>query len=644
MKTSVIRHRVADFLSDYPPFDSFSPEDIMELSGTGRVIFHEDDIYIYRKGQPRDPVLWVIQQGKIEIIDARTEGEHLLDVLGAGDILGLGRFLDASQYLHTAKTAAEVILYSIDAATFETLVRKHPAAGRYLAAHFSVTARYAGALRISESEDAPTNESAGWLETKELPVEFSRRRLITCLPDLSIRDGAKRIFQSSGEALAVVDAEGKPLGLIGAAALGEIAMAGKVPLDTPIEFVMDRRFQTAPAGLKPVDYLIEMMRVRSSVIGVTRSGSVDEKLDGVITDSDLAVFFGRNPVLLIKKILAAETISDLRYLRNRAEALLAEGLARPSTVDYCSQMAAEMITAIVERVIRLSEDEMSRDGVDRPGLSSSAIFFGSMGRREMIAPLMPEFGVVYSDPPPEIEKDAKVYFSTLYRKISANLADCGLQTRRSRSGENTDHLARPLSAWKNFYTGLIKDPIRNTIYAARELFDFQIAGGDQTLALELRNGILAELEGDEAFIPVLANDTLAHLPPLTFFQGLVIELDGTVKTTLDIERTALAPLVDAARVLSFARREISNSNTLNRLQSASSTWPQYTSLMSEAAEGFRVAAYYHAIAPLRKQGEGAIIEPSRLGRYDQRLLKTTFDSIRRLLELTSTIFNPTQNS
>src|SRR5262245_23243498 len=69
LKTSVIRYRVADFLREHPPFDVFSLEDLLAFSGTGRVIFHEDDIQLFQKGQRRDSLLWVIQQGSIELLD-----------------------------------------------------------------------------------------------------------------------------------------------------------------------------------------------------------------------------------------------------------------------------------------------------------------------------------------------------------------------------------------------------------------------------------------------------------------------------------------------------------------------------------------------------------------------------------------------
>jgi CBS domain-containing protein len=115
---------------------------------------------------------------------------------------------------------------------------------------------------------------------------------------------------------------------------------------------------------------------------------------------------------------------------------------------------------------------------------------------------------------------------------------------------------------------VVRDPILNSIYVGREFFDFHVVCGDPAPGLELKEIILAELKRNEAFIPVLANDTLANLPPLTFFQGFVIEADGARKQALDLEKTVLNPIVDAARVFALAGGEVSAANTLLRLESA----------------------------------------------------------------------------
>ena len=640
MKTSVIRYRVADFLREHPPFDLFSLEDLLAFSGTGRVIFHEDDIRVFQKGQARDSLIWIIQQGRIEIIDEVPAGEQLRDVLGPGDILGLTRSQDAATHTDSARTATEVILYSFDSGAFETLVKMYPDGERYLTAHLSAAARHTKALQAPANRQRllTEREKASWMNaspSRALPLQ----RMATCKPELPIHEVAKLVAQSRGEAVVVIAADGRPLGLITSREVCEPAPFGSVPNDAPSERLMKRSFQTAPPGLRAADYLLEMLRGHVQTLVITADGTAETPVEGVVTDSDVAINCGRNPTLIMREMLKAESVEDLSYLRLRAEAFLVEELAGPSAVEWFWQMIGELNALLTKRVLQIAGDEMARAGRPNPGLQSCWLFFGRAGRRELLTPDLPALGVVYVDPHEKTNEEAERYFSTLAQKVTAKLQACGLRARRNAFGESQTALCRSFSRWEEFYSGLIRDPILNSIYTAREFFDFHVVCGDPAPALGLKKIILAELKRNEAFIPLLANDTLASLPPLTFFQGFVIEADGAQKQTLDLEKTALNPIVDAARVFSLAGDEISDPNTSRRLESAARAQPLHASIFNDAADGLRIASYQHAIAQLKEHSDGVLIEPPPLGRFEQRLLKTAFDAVRRLLELSTATYN-----
>jgi CBS domain-containing protein len=194
---------------------------------------------------------------------------------------------------------------------------------------------------------------------------------------------------------------------------------------------------------------------------------------------------------------------------------------------------------------------------------------------------------------------------------------------------------RSLSAWKQFFRGIITNPIENEIYTMRQFLDFRVLFGDLGLERELAAAITQDLQRNRQFIPVLANDTLEHLPPMTFFRGLVIELDGARKETLDLGITALGPIIDAARVYALAAGSLKAKSTLERLDLAAATVPEAEAVFHEAAGAFRIASYYAAAAAMKNPSRSPLIEPSQLTKYDQRLLKTTFESVQKLIEFTS---------
>ena len=142
--------------------------------------------------------------------------------------------------------------------------------------------------------------------------------------------------------LVVTSPTGVPLGLISSADLCEAVAVGVPVSDVPAGELMNRRFRTAAPGLRTADYLLEMMRGRSRPLAVTEDGTPGSPLRTVLTDDDLAVDCGRNPVLLVTETLAAETVSDLASLSARAQALLTEGLVGPSTVAWLSEALGEV--------------------------------------------------------------------------------------------------------------------------------------------------------------------------------------------------------------------------------------------------------------------------------------------------------------
>src|SRR3954466_15626052 len=183
MQTFVIRQRVADFLRKHTPFEVFSEDDLLALAGSGRVLFHESEEYIFRQGEAKGRFLWMIQQGKVELLDEASDGQPVRDVLGEGDLLGMERFAGDGSFLHSARTATDVILYAISAEIFETSMAKYPSVKRYIAAHDSVS----GIRGFSRTS---------WLEARPPPVEFLEARLLRLPESISHEDALLQIIDS----------------------------------------------------------------------------------------------------------------------------------------------------------------------------------------------------------------------------------------------------------------------------------------------------------------------------------------------------------------------------------------------------------------------------------------------------------------
>jgi len=553
MNTSVIRYRVADFLKSHAPFDSLPAQHLIELAGQGRVRFHEADEYIFKKGQAKSSWVWIIQQGRVELVDDTAGSNQLRDVLGEGDLLGLERFLGDGAYMSSARTASDVIVYAIDAGAFEDLAARHPSVKQYLAAHYSVAGTGIG--------------RRSWLDAEAPSLEF-----------LQVRTRAAALMIGSN-----------------------------LP-------ALPKSFTTRSA-------VHAMLRSRSDAVAVEGGA--------LLTASDLALFCDRNPSLLLREVRQASCVEELAPLLRQGTRMVLDGLARSSDVDDCAHIAAEIAAAAAATCIRFAHQDAISAGIEPPSERFCWVTFGAMARGEMLRLAPPKIGVVYEDAGETAA--ASMYFNAVMGQVGAWFAACGLEGTAPVWPEGA-HPCMPLSEWKRFFHATIHKPYAYDLFARRELFDLCELTGDAALLAELTNHITRELEQTEdLLIPLLANDTLGNLPPLTVFRGLVLGSDGSERDALDLAEFVINPISDAARVYMLGKHA-APVNTLNRLEAAALDSPEAAAIFQDAADAFRIALFQQTVAGTQ------VIAPSALGKFDQRVMKTSFSSILRLLELTASTF------
>jgi len=566
MNTSVIRYRVADILRRYAPFDSLEEADLLDLSGSGRVKFHESDEYVYQQGQPTAKLVWIIQQGRVDLIDESSGREQLRDVLGEGDLIGLERFAGENQYPCSARTATDVILYAFSTERFEALISRYPAVRGYLTAHFSA---------------ANTNHShqTSWLDADAPPDEFLRAR---CAKSRQLAGGTSASIAS--------------------------------PVNTR-------------------EAVLTMVQARSEILVITGPDGTDGGGDTVLTASDLALFCGRNPTGLLREILGAASLAELAPLLKLATRMLYDALARPGDAGDCSHIASQFQAAVTETCIKCADAEVEASGFNRPDVRSCWLSFGSAARGDLIRPSFPCLAAVYDDSEAGPGREAAAYFATLTGRSAAWFRECGLEGPGMVWPEGA-HSCMPLSEWKRLYSETVRNPMEHELYARREFFDLLPLSGDRAVAGKVHAHVIEELRDPGLMILLLANDTLSNLPPLTFFRGMVLDLDGGRQESFDMDAAVTGPIADAARVFALAQRRLSPVNTLDRLEAAGLDYHKHERVFRDAADAFRIGIYHQTRAGTCR------IEPSGLERYDQRLLKTAFLSTQRLLELVTATFLP----
>jgi signal-transduction protein with cAMP-binding, CBS, and nucleotidyltransferase domain len=542
MKTSVIRHRVADFLRRHAPFDALSEDDLLALAGSGRVRFHESEEYVLRQGEAKGAMTWVVQQGRVEMLEESSGGEQLSDVRGEGDVLGLELLAGKTGSPYSARTATDVILYGVASAELEALIAKYPAVERFVSAQTSMS----GIRGFGRSS---------WLDAEAPSREFLAAR------------------------------QGKEPGEEGTTAT-----------------------------------------TRWAVGEMVRTGNEEVEAGGGLTLSswELALFCGYDAPRMVREIRESGSTVEVATLAKRAVRMVVDAVGQPTDVDDCRRLGAAVTKAIAESCIRQAEQRVKAAGLQAPSGRHCWVMWGASGRGDRVRPGAPNVAVIH-------EEGDEEWYAAMAMSVAGKLISSGTAIS-DPSWPHGFQRSMSVEAWRALYADTIRNPLGYDLYGRRELFDLAPLAGDADVMRAAQDGIPREFRENDTTLAILANDTLGQLPPMTFFHGLVLELDGAQRETFDIGKSAITPISDSARVFALSRGRVETADTLARLDAAAGDFPEGARVLGEAAEAFRAALYYQAVTGSPE------IRPGQLRKIDQVLLKSAFSAIQRLLEFTADTF------
>ena len=604
MDTSAINYRVADFLKKHPPFQAMEERDVLDLASRGRVRFHEANDYILWQGEPHKSHVFVIQQGTVSLWDEGNGRVALLDVRGAGDMLGIERFSDAPCCQYSARSASDVVIYAFPAQDFEDLVLKDPYARQFVEAYETVSPGYQWAKDTHDPQKVFLPDVAG---RHVLERDASRT---------TIRDVAQSMLTTGSEAIAVVDGRHQIQSVVTVDSILAWVAAGAGSAQEPVSSLVGSTPPSVRPGASVIDGVLAMGEADAAALAVTSDGSLSGQLHAFVTAKDLGRAFGDQPISILREIRRATTARELRQLNLRARAFTLQYLTHAGSFDWLAPFVSLADVSIVKRIIALAGNESP---------SVCWCFCGASGRGESLTKHAPQLVLIVDG------EDGRQELLQQYERVSDLLGECDYQTRTDMSYDRPFHVAGT-GEWRTRYQNWLRDPVRSEMYRARPLFDLRPVHGRISLWREVEAAVVAAIDLD--FLQVLANDCLASLPPLTFFQDAVIDKSGEQTTVFQLEESALRPLVDVGRVFGMAARQVFGTSTRERLASARTLLPEHEWVFREASETLRILLWQQARIGIDQGTTGSELPPALLSRHDRHVLKSGFRSILRLLEFT----------
>ncbi|WP_317618665.1 DUF294 nucleotidyltransferase-like domain-containing protein [Chlorobaculum sp. MV4-Y] len=546
--SNTIVERVAADLSKYPPFDRLSSDKNRQIAAALCVEYHEEGETLFRKGDELGRFSYMVMKGAVRLFDSIDGEEVLVDLCDEGDLFGVRAIFGTSTYLLSAQVVEESLLLAIPVETIRELVQSEPSVAAYFT---GAIARSVQHIEHSLSEAIDMRRSlmepgGGSLLANETLVVDQVRNVITCAPDITIRDAAKVMSENNIGSIIVAAENRHPLGIITDTDLRKkvVAVAGQIN-ERPVSDIMTSPVYTITAGKTVADMMMLMVRTKLRHFCITEDGTADTPVIGIISEHDIVTSEGVNPAVLMKAITQSESIEQLAQEREKAEKLLRTYIAQDVAIHFISNIFTELNDALIVKAIEFSVAEMKREGVNLPDIEFCWLSLGSEGRKEQLLRTDLDNAILFRDPENEASRETvQRVFLELGKRVTAILVACGFKPCPAEIMASNPEWCQPLSGWMNYFRKWIGTPEPKALMNSTIFFDFRPVYGSTALALEMKREINTEIARGRGFLQFFAKNALQNPPPLGFFRNFLVEKSREHAHEFDIKARAMMPLSD----------------------------------------------------------------------------------------------------
>lgn len=635
--TNTIANRIADFLNNFAPFSTLSAEDLLEIVSQIRVITLDKNQTLFQVNDPLHDNFYIVASGIITLSVISDAEETLLNRCKPGDIFGLRPFFAKNNYMMTAKSREESVVYALPLPAFRPMVAKYSEVLNFLLESFATNTKNPGEIQhslqfIEGGYTAPQSEIQ-YFQTLAYNKEPQR-----AYASKMVKDVAQTMTDHMVDNV-IIEEQGRPIGIVTDTDLRTKIATGRYPITIAVDKIMTTPVITVPENVSLAEAQLLLLKYNVSHLCVTADGTDASVVRGIITEHDLIVAQANNPGVLIKEIKRSQEASTLHSVRQKLSELIQTSISKNIPLQHISNIASEINHAIIRRAIELA---ILNQG--SPPARFAWLSIGSQGRKEQLLFTDQDSILVFEDVAEEKYRDVKEYFIKLAKRVVATLQQTGYNACPFGHMANNMAWCKSLSEWAGQYESWIKSPAKTGERVSSIFFDFELVFGDSKLEEAITNIVYNNVVNNVTFFDFLGNDTLKKPSPITFFKKFNVEEDGEHKDLFDIKRRALMPLIDGARLLVLSQGIRGINNTWLRFKQLAIQDGKYSEVYLNCAEAFLILSKFRTVEGLKNDSNGEYINLEELSKNDREKLKNAFEPMKDLEEIIKDRFRLTQFS
>lgn len=628
--TNSIAARIADFLENFPPFSLLEKDQLLDVASEVKVVYFEKGKAIFLRNDKVHDYFYIVQKGAVDLQKITEKGEpETIDKCDEGDIFGLRPLFAKENYQINAVTDEESVIYAIPISKFKPHVNSNINVGSFLMESFAsntrnpFSAKHRGKLFADNEEVSFSREAL--FDLQPIPII---KKMVSVSPETSIQEAATLMSKKRVGSVVVVE-EKKPVGIVTDIDFRELIGTGKLTIESPVEKIMSSPVICYSKGITLAQAQLTMMKHNINHICITKDGTPNTKVKGIVSEHDIMVSQGNNPSVLMKAINRAKSTSKLNRIRSKIQFLLEGYLKNNIPLTHVSNIIFELNDATIKRTITRCLEKM--DGP--PPVKFAWMSLGSQGRKEQLLNTDQDNALVFEDVPEFKLEETREYFLKLAIKVTKRLNIIGFEFCPAEMMARNPSYCLSLSEWKGQFTDWVKTSGPDEILLCQIFFDFDISYGDVKLTNSISDHIFELLKEDKKFLNQLAIQALRNPSPLGFFRQFLVEQDGEKKDLFDIKKRGIMPLTDAARLLILEHRVKNISNTADRFEKIAQLEPQNKDLYQACAYSAKALIKFRTKQGLKHKDNGRFINLGDLSKQDKVKLKRCFKTIKEVQEL-----------